>query len=507
MMRLWTSVFAAACLGVFFSVQHVFLNEVAAEAPTRLLSDSNHVETDEELILDEEAEYDDEGWHMGKHDFVSVVVRPERLQPFYLMPVSFASKLILTMLIFGFGLSFQEVPPERFPCERAVKRVVQQIAGCGMIAMALNGYYVDGKRIFLACQQLELSSQRWAVAFITCLTSANYIAARAIWNSLDTENPTKLLNLKPKDDVRFSLIPIINIPLCPGLGSWIPCLKHIYALLLLPYFVPYMVAQFGLGCFVWVWCCSTKCVVFIGMCVANCRTCAAFFGVIFTLFLWPWPRKCFLYWWGVYWPAYYALAIQIWAAWITPIIFSFIYGALARISPKSIVRGLLRGLEVLTNRLEVLTNHMKRLIDLDPEVLTNPEGLTNPEVLTKLVDEKLLSQEQIIKQLVKWNAEQLKLDFEVDFLFDEECLIPITDVGEAKVTIFFDTLSKMAVIIAEQCTLIFFVRALFSSNYVGYMGCMFRTITERTWVKYTSSLQTDAMSTTHQVLDTVWMLI
>jgi len=80
-------------------------------------------------------------------------------------------------------------------------------------------------------------------------------------------------------------------------------------------------------------------------------------------------------------------------------------------------------------------------------------------------------------------------------------------VGEAKVTIFFVTLSKMAAIIVEQMVTIFVVRALFSSNYVGYMGCMFRTITERTWVKYTSSLHALAMSTTHQVLDTVWMLI
>lgn len=493
-MRLWTSVFAAACFGVFFSVQHVFLNEVAAEAPSRWLSDSKHVETDEELILDEEADYDDEGWHIGKYDFVSVVVRPERLQPFYLMPVSFASKLILTMLIFGFGLSFQEIPPERFPCEKAIKRVVQQIAGCGMIAMALHGYYVDGKRISLACQQLELSSQRWAVALITCLTSANYIAARAVWGSLVTENPTNLLKLEPRKDVALKIvIPIINVPLFPGVVSWLPCFKHVYALLLLPYFVPYMMASFGLGCVVWVWCCSTKCVVFIGMCVAGCRTCAAFFGVIFTLFLWPWPRKCFLYWWGVYWPVCYAFGIQFWAFFITPVFFCFIFGALACVSFKSIVQGIARG-----------------------------------------VNGNMTLAEENITQLVAWNAEKLKPDFvlpetspaqsasaeegadvetQVGERPDEESLIANpgensnTDVGEAKVTIFFVTLSKMAAIIVEQMVTIFVVRALFSSNYVGYMGCMFRTITERTWVKYTSSLHALAMSTTHQVLDTVWMLI
>jgi len=308
---------------------------------------------------------------MGKHDFVSVVVRPERLQPFYLMPVSFASKLILTMLIFGFGLSFQEIPPERFPCERAVKRVVQQIAGCGMIAMALHGYYVDGKKISLACQQLELSSQRWAVALITCLTSANYIAARAVWGSLVTENPTNLLKLEPRKDVALNIvIPTINVPLFPGVVSWLPCFKHVYALLLLPYFVPYMMASFGLGCFVWVWCCSTKCVVCIGMCVAGCRTCAAFFGVIFTLFLWPWPRKCFLYWWGVYWPVCYAGGIQFWATFITPIFFSFVFGALACVSFKSIVQGIARG-----------------------------------------VNGNMTLAEENITQLVAWNAEKLKPDF------------------------------------------------------------------------------------------------
>ena len=88
-------------------------------------------------------------WHMGRHDFVSVVVRLERLQPFYLMPVFFATKLILTLLIFGFTLSFNEIPPEAGACKKHAKWLVQQIAGLGMIAMASHGYYVDGRRYFL----------------------------------------------------------------------------------------------------------------------------------------------------------------------------------------------------------------------------------------------------------------------------------------------------------------------------------------------------------------------
>jgi len=120
---------------------------------------------------------------------------------------------------------------------------------------------------------------------------------------------------------------------------------------------------------------------------------------------------------------------------------------------------------------------------------------------------KLVADENIAT-LWKWNADTL------DEYFDKPYqAIPNlgynsnTKVGEAKVTIFYVTLFGMSVIIVEQMATIFVVRALFSSNYVGYMGCLLMTITERTWVKYTSSLQTVAMSTTHQVLDTVWMLI
>ena len=137
--------------------------------------------------------------------------------------------------------------------------------------------------------------------------------------------------------------------------------------------------------------------------------------------------------------------------------------------------------------------------------------------------------EENITQLVAWNAEKLKPDFVLpetspaQSASAEEVADVETPVGETpdeeslvanpeektqmwvkpKSPSFFVTLSKMAAIIVEQMVTIFVVRALFSSNYEGYMGCMFRTITERTWVKYTSSLHTLAMSTTHQVLDSL----
>ena len=46
--------------------EHTFIKQSVVEAPTRLLSHSKHVETEEELILDEEASYDDEGLAHGK---------------------------------------------------------------------------------------------------------------------------------------------------------------------------------------------------------------------------------------------------------------------------------------------------------------------------------------------------------------------------------------------------------------------------------------------------------
>lgn len=305
------------------------------EAPARKLLHSKHVETEEELILDEEASHDDESWYMGTHDFVSVVVRPEELQPFYIMPVFFATKLILTLFIFGFTLSFKEIRPEG-ACKTNAKWLVQQISGLGMIALALHGYYVDGKKIYLSCQQLELSSQRCAVAFLILITPANYVASRAIWISHFFVNPTNLLGFVPKSDC--IMVFGSDVPLIPGTVTWLPCLKHVYALFLLPCFIPYLSFQFCTGCGLCVWSCVTKFSIEIGLFVTCFRMTVALSCACSTLFLWSWPRDCFLYWWSVEWSNYYLIVLEIWAFIVAPILLSLIYGVLACVSRASMAK-------------------------------------------------------------------------------------------------------------------------------------------------------------------------
>lgn len=79
--------------------------------------------------------------------------------------------------------------------------------------------------------------------------------------------------------------------------------------------------------------------------------------------------------------------------------------------------------------------------------------------------------------------------------------------NDAKIIIFKTTLVNMSSIVVEQLVLIFLIRALSSSSYEGYMAAMFRTITERTWVKYAGRLRGLAEEGIHHAVNAVWVFL
>jgi len=74
------------------------------------------------------------------------------------------------------------------------------------------------------------------------------------------------------------------------------------------------------------------------------------------------------------------------------------------------------------------------------------------------------------------------------------------DVDQAKVAIVFITLFGMYLIMLGRLLSI-----SSSSNFAGYMVCLLKTITERTWVKYVSSLHATGHSGAQKVVDAEWM--
>eukprot|EP00931_Biecheleriopsis_adriatica_P095587 TRINITY_DN69179_c0_g1_i1.p1 TRINITY_DN69179_c0_g1~~TRINITY_DN69179_c0_g1_i1.p1 ORF type:complete len:493 (-),score=81.21 TRINITY_DN69179_c0_g1_i1:222-1700(-) len=417
---------------------------------------------------------------VDKIDFFSKIVKPDRLQPFYMMPFFFALKLMFTLLAFGFSLSFKKSVPDD-GLFGTLKSGAGGVASLAFIAMALNGYRTDYIVATSYFSQIEGFWMKCGVFLVVWVTSSNYAATKAIWNSILLDNPGNLLELEPRYPA------LVKVPLSPFGANWLSPLKWTYAMILLPYFLPSYVYQASSGMVLCCWCCCiNKCAVCWGSLTASCCLVVSLFGVILTLGLYGYAKECLHYWWSLYWPLFYATLIQVWALGIAPRLFGAIYGCLICASVNSQAEAQAADAEAQGQAL------------LSPDVSnlgkTMEKQFQGPPLVAK--DDKL--------KLKALNAEKLKVDF---YNVDVPGVIDETELEDTKIMIFMATYKSMATIIVEQMTVIFLVRALCATDYDGYVGAMLRTCSERTWKKYFAHMGKLAEANVTEAMNYIWSIV
>lgn len=254
-----------------------------------------------------------------------------------------------TFLVFGFDMAFK-TPPETI-CSK-VKGFLKSLFSLAFIFMALNGYYHDVMKVYHAHMGGLLGC---AVVVLVWATSPNYVAFQAIWISLYTQNPALALKLKPKYNH------IGGIPLVPGRSKWLPPLKHVYALLLAPYWLLQMPLTLASNCFCTVWIAS-KCCLPAAVCVkAFFAFPCAVLGVIVSLGFWSWARDASGYWYPLFGACFCFALMQLWASDVAPMLFSWIYARLLGVPTAAYYSDVLK--KVAAIKFDVIKNTISLSLD------------------------------------------------------------------------------------------------------------------------------------------------
>lgn len=417
---------------------------------------------------------------------------PEDLQPFYFMPVAMGMKLLATYLTFGLDLVFKR--PEKEPedgCRKAGKRMtdtfklcLKKIASLVFIALAVNTYIHDFEAWRESC-----TGNFWkdiGLVFIVWVTSPNFPAATMIWSTFKFQSPSVLLKLTPK----YIAIPYIRVPLIPGGANWLPIEKHLYALILLPYFIPmalYYLLFIPATCACGI---MTKCICCIGCIQQQCCCLFTFLGVVFTLGLHAGVKEEY----GGYWDRYkwslltslYYTFLQFWASTIAPILMTGLYALGMRASFEHFTMAVtLHAMPGLTDEVDGQT--------LDGDAVG--KAVLAGRIVLNDADRKLL---------IDYNRENIKGDFE-EFEEIQELISPISGRGGSqqvmggedrkkfdyiKIQVFLKTLQALAYVMLWQALYIYFARGFASHTYYGFEQALQVTVNERHMTSYVDNLRT-----------------
>ena len=427
------------------------------------------------------------GWNL-KEDFVSTALKPQELQPYYMMPLFFGIKITLTMSIFGFSIRFKEdvvvaklkddgfcatcfehgffqtmkaqfLPPKVAEDRGKMTCGMKTMFQLGFMAMACNGYLHDFLLYTDVTKDMDGFWKRMCCLAVIVATSANYVAARALRSQVDNENPVKLLHLKPK----YRCVPLEmpgglgGLPLMPGEAKWFSWEKHLYFLLLSPYMIFYMMVTVGLNVAYLGWCCSTKCVMCLQLCTVSWNCYWSLIGTIVSFGLWAWAKESYGYWWPLLVPTFYCSLMQIWSSLVAPVIFSVFYGYVNGLSPDQMAKG--------------FDDIWRQGAGGDQTQMTSPGQMPS------------LADKEDIQRLIQLNREELKVDFtHVNAPEDDTKEDTTHSLDDTKIKIFYKNMLSISSITAEQMFLITLVRIMFCSGSLEeYIGGYQLTISERHW--------------------------
>jgi len=396
--------------------------------------------------------YDGKGWHLNENDLISKVIHPEKLQPYWFIPIVIGIKVLFTSVAFGFSFATKETKDEG--CVGEIKKIGKSVAQIAFCVMALNGYFRDYKRVVAGLEMTEGWFDYMCVVTSVWVTSPNLASALAVWNDLRQFNPGKLLVLQKKGD--WVQIPILGIPLVPGWNrQWLTFGKHCFAILLFPYWVlselvliALLLLRTGVEC---AGCCKIPFMI----CCATLKCECSLLGVIFTLGLVGWCRDSLHFWWGNIWPVMYGSLVLVWSFAVVPPLVGGLYACKMGM----------------------------------PKLLQPQEaGGTEKSFQEVMVAAQVLSKEERA-EITRLNHE--KLADEWDVASGEHSPLsgsgPV-DLSNARYKMFSQvTLSAMQLLVL-QYLVIMSSRAASAEDVEEYVGAIYITVTERTIRSYVGSL-------------------
>jgi len=200
-------------------------------------------------------------------------------------------KIAATIAVLGVGIN-TEVAGDGITDK--LKRVAGIMATMAFTALAIITWYKDIVKIIDVAPQLTNRGEMFLVIALTWSCSGNLPASISVGLSVVMFNPMKLFYARPLYSCH-----VFGYPLYPGQVDWLPWHKHIYFLVLLPYFAPFCLARWSLRSSLVSFFDDGGCRGFFVRAVVPSWTLA---GMVFMVFLMCYFGKVFimLFWWVFY---------------------------------------------------------------------------------------------------------------------------------------------------------------------------------------------------------------
>jgi len=456
-------------------------------------------------------------WHF-EPDYITKLLLTDLMPPFWLIPFFFGTKLMVTMVAFGFSLRFKPKPdpPKLHSFGWFKEKAILVAKNCAItvsILACLKGYYMDLKKIVAILPQVETFGQQLGVILVVWVTSANYVAFRAFWDTLAIENPSNLFGMEPlylgEDGVLekhwgigclpFKFLPDHRgIPLPRRLPffhpevSWLTHAKYLYGLCLLPYMAP-LVTVFVLQSF-------SGCILGCMMC-CGCLAYKLFFSslcCIVTLGLVAMFSRWATWYWIMFEPMILQAVYQFIALTGIPLIMAFLFSILIGCSSENFAKAVSKWYV----RNNTLFGGLAQELDDDDSIKLrryNKDKLADfKEVLKEGLKERLIviDPDDEAPTIGEAKDEEAKADEEAkDAIMDGTGMDDTGASGchtldDAKVFIFIQTLSNMASIAMHQIATIYAARLLVCDITVdAYLGALAQTLDERTLGNYWGTVE------------------
>ncbi|CAJ1426289.1 unnamed protein product [Effrenium voratum] len=292
------------------------------------------VEPSETRFLQEEDEYE-----VGNGPFADIL-RPHEMQPIYLLPLTNGLKQLLTFSVFGFDFK------TKIKTGSAAKKVagffVSYVAKLAFICLALNSYVRDIQTFQRSRVYHPSFWQSSLLLLAVWCTSHNFSAALGLWGSFEIQSPRVIFAKDIERERYFSAGHLfgffkIGFPFFLGGARWLQFPKQIYAILLVPYVLPYLLLYYSTIMLLGLWAIIfTKC-----MCLYKCIKLHVLLVVAGILFIVSFGHirgveEC----WERTWPFVYLFFVQMYARLFIPPLIAVLFGVFTRASPRSIFRGL-----------------------------------------------------------------------------------------------------------------------------------------------------------------------
>jgi len=277
-------------------------------------------------------------------DPFSELLRPETMQPIYLLPVSNGIKQLFTFFVFGFDLKFQ--PKKGTWKTKVAKFVVSSIVKMGFIALAINSMIHDYHRFRRRDDLTETNYNEVLTLMAVWCTSPNFGAGLGVWGQLRIQSPGAVF----REDIEFaryrhlwtpsaSNYHDVRFPICPGGARWLSIMKQLYALVLLPYVIPAMLLEFLMSILFCYW------IIFQSrlMCVLKCLQIHLL--MFFCLFGWLLTfghigSNGIARYWTSLWPFVYMYLVYLFASFVVPVMMAVIYGVCSGCAFRQIAKGI-----------------------------------------------------------------------------------------------------------------------------------------------------------------------